>query len=304
MRIEHFNCRLRVKRNYSKLQLGYIIENDLKINLQEENMQLDYVKLNELAEEKSAEFKNADSYPHIVIDNLFREDIVLSAFNSAPKPDETFYRYNNPLEKKFAKDKVYELPESMQKILYELNSARFLLFLEKLTGINGLVSDPYYRGGGVHYMGRGCKLDVHIDFNKHPKLKLDRRLNLIFFIVKDWKESWNGDFQVWNGKSAKGEHQLTNMVERVYPKFNRMVIFATSEKSFHGVPEIIDCPEGMFRISLATYYYTNGRDDVEETWNPHSTTYLKKPDDQDDLDELRKVRNQGRIDTNTKGLID
>ena len=267
-------------------------------------MWLDYVKLNELAEAKAAEFKNAESYPHIVIDNLFEDKVVLDAFNTAPKPDDTFYKYNNPLEKKFAKDKVYELSQPIQDILYELNSARFLLFLEKLTGIEGLTSDPYYRGGGIHCMGTGCKLDIHVDFNKHPKLKLDRRLNLIFFIVKDWEESWNGDFQVWSGKINNGEHQLDKLTERVYPKFNRMVIFATSEKSYHGVPEIINCPENVFRLSLATYYYTNGRDDIAESWSPHSTTYIKKPGEQDELDELRKVRNRGRIENNTKGLID
>ncbi len=266
-------------------------------------MIFDFKKLMDLAEKHGPEYQSKEPYPYVFFDGVVDVDVLGNAFDAFPVPDDTFYKYSNPLEKKFAKDNIYEMPDAISKILVQMNSPFFLLFLETLTGIEGLIPDPYYRGGGMHAMGKGCKLDIHVDFNLHPKLKLDRRINVLLFPVKEWKEEWNGDFQVWEGALEGKKHTLSKMGEKIYPKFNRMVIFSTSEKSYHGVPEIIDCPEEMYRYSLATYYYTNGRTDIFQEWQPHSTTYIKRPDDLDDLDELREKRNNGRLNSNTKGII-
>ncbi len=266
-------------------------------------MIFDFDKLMMLAEKHRSEYISRQPYPYIYFDDVVDPNILKLAFNAFTAPDDTFYKYENPLERKFAKDNVAEMADPIRNILMQMNSPLFLLFLETLTGIEGLIPDPYYRGGGMHCMGRGCKLDIHIDFNKHPKLKIDRRINVLLFPVKEWKEEWNGDFQVWSGAMEGKKHMLDKLQQRVFPKFNRMVIFSTSEKSYHGVPEVINCPEDVFRFSMATYYYTNGRDDVAQDWQPHSTTYIKRPGDQDDLDELREKRNQGRLNSNTKGII-
>lgn len=260
-------------------------------------------KLMALAKEKAAEYQSRDPYPYMYFDDIVDANDLKKAFDAFPNPDETFYSYSNPLEKKFAKDNIYEIPVPIRNLLVEMNSPLFLLFLETLTGIEGLVPDPYYRGGGIHCMGKGFKLDVHIDFNKHPKLKLDRRINVLLFPVEEWKKEWNGDFQVWKGQLKGKKHELIELKDRLYPRFNRMVIFSTSEKSYHGVPELINCPKDVYRKSLATYYYTVGRDDIFQEWYPHSTTYVKRPSDEDDLDELREKRNMGRLNSNTKGLI-
>ena len=63
-----------------------------------------------------------------------------------------------------------------------MNSDIFLEYLSKITGIDEpLISDPYLSGGGYHEIKRGGVLEVHADFNKHPKLNLDRRLNLLLY---------------------------------------------------------------------------------------------------------------------------
>ena len=60
-----------------------------------------------------------------------------------------------------------------------MNSFEMLLWLEALTGIEGLIPDPYFGGGGLHQIEPGGFLKIHADFNVHPKLKLDRRLNML-----------------------------------------------------------------------------------------------------------------------------
>jgi hypothetical protein len=70
------------------------------------------------------------------------------------------------------------LPPYTRNLFYTLNSKAFLGFLEELTGIAGLIPDPYFIGGDVHVTQNGGHLDSHADFNHHGKLNLERRLNV------------------------------------------------------------------------------------------------------------------------------
>ena len=88
-------------------------------------------------------------------------------------------------------------------VLYSLNSSTFLKFLEELVGIPDLVSDPSFRGGGLHNIFRRGKLGIHIDFNKHQKYDLDRRLNLLLYLNKEWKEEFGGHIELWDPEMKK-----------------------------------------------------------------------------------------------------
>jgi Rps23 Pro-64 3,4-dihydroxylase Tpa1-like proline 4-hydroxylase len=256
---------------------------------------IDENKLEKLASDLSYKYQNSVPYNHIYIDNFFNNNDLEKLLESFPD-DIEFYKYDNPLEKKLAYDQVKKLPVDISSLLYELNSSDFLNFLEKISGIEGLIPDPYFRGGGIHEIKRGGKLDIHVDFNIHPKLKLVRRLNVIIYLNKDWQESWNGDFQVWSGEMIDGKHTLKECFSKIYPFFNRLVIFSTSENSYHGHPEELLCPDDFSRKSLALYYYTS----PDNLISGHSTTFVKLPNENSDLDEIRKKRNLGRLSTNIK----
>jgi hypothetical protein len=62
----------------------------------------------------------------------------------------------------------------------------------------------------------------------------------------------------------------------VAPELGRCVIFATTDTSFHGHPDPLECPEEVARKSLALYYYTAGRP-AEERSPEHSTLYQDRP---------------------------
>lgn len=262
------------------------------------NTIFDDATLKTLAQNFGEKFRNAEPFPYVAIDNFMDPVRLLEAVKAFPTPEQLeFYKYDNPLEKKLAMDQISKLPDPIAEILLAMNAPQFLNFLEQLTGIEGLVPDPYYRGGGIHQSVNGGKLDIHIDFNLHPKLKLERRLNAIIYLNENWQESYHGDFQIWEGHRENGKHVLDRLVDRVYPIFNRFVVFATSEKSYHGFPEPIECPDHVTRKSMALYYYTADRPVVEQA-DPHSTTFIKLPTEDDSLDELRETRNKGRLVTN------
>ena len=172
--------------------------------------------------------------------------------------------------------------EKTRLLLYQLNSSIFVNFLEKLTGIKGIIPDPHFVGGGLHQIEKGGFLKIHVDFNKHKQMQVDRRLNLLLYLNKDWQEEYGGHFELW-------DRNMTECEAKILPIFNRCVIFNTSDFSYHGHPNPLNCPEDRTRKSLALYYYSNGRP-AEEVSGQHSTLFRERPGE--DLAQQQKVNNK------------
>lgn len=215
-----------------------------------------------------AQYVSAQPFPHIVIDNLFPDELLRTILADFPKPDEIEWRkFDNATEKKLGYWHESALRPDLQLFLYQMNSPSVLRFLETLTGIDGLIPDPYYGGAGPHQILPGGFLKVHVDFNWHPLLKLDRRLNLLVYLNEDWKEEYGGHLELWDREMMRSE-------KRILPVFNRTVVFSTTDFSYHGHPEPLACPEGRSRKSVSFYYYSNGRP-AEERSAPHDTIFRK-----------------------------
>ena len=84
-----------------------------------------------------------------------------------------------------------------------LNSRKFLLFLEALTGLNSIIPDPFFMGGGAMMAGKGGFLNVHADFNYHHKLQSWRRINALFYLTPNWKSNWGGNLELWSKDKKK-----------------------------------------------------------------------------------------------------
>jgi Rps23 Pro-64 3,4-dihydroxylase Tpa1-like proline 4-hydroxylase len=209
---------------------------------------------------------SAEPFPHAVIDGLFDDSVLKAVLAEFPGPDAIAWRrFDNEKEKKLGYTYKSEVGPRLQDFLYFMNSAHVLEFLQQLTGIEGLISDPYYGGAGPHQIVRGGFLNVHADFNWHPLLRLDRRLNLIVYLNQDWKEEYGGHLELWDRSASRCERA-------VLPVFNRTVVFSTTDFSYHGHPRPLACPEGWSRKSVSFYYYSNGRP-AEERSAPHDTIF-------------------------------
>jgi hypothetical protein len=216
-------------------------------------------------------YVTARPYPHIVLDGLFPDAVLEGVLADFPRPEEMKARFDNATEKKLGY--TYETPvrDNIRDFLWTMSSAPVLRFLEALTGIEGLIPDPYFGGAGPHQIIPGGFLKVHVDFNWHPLLKLDRRLNLLVYLNHDWREEYGGHLELWNRDVSRCE-------AKILPVFNRTVVFSTTDISFHGHPNPLACPEGRTRKSVSFYYYTNGRPE-EERSAPHDTIFRKTPED-------------------------
>lgn len=201
-------------------------------------------------------------------------DRVKQDLTQLPEAETSFDRPQERLKTSYIPER---LPDYTRRLFYALNSRPVLAFVEKLTGIDGLIPDPYFAGGGVHVVANGGHLDIHADFNHHAKLNLERRVNLLIYLNRDWQEDYGGSFEVWND-------DMTQKVEGFVPVFNRMCMFSTSSHSWHGNPEPVNHPNGEPRMSLALYYYTATWDSTRKS---HTTLFKPRAGTADQSD--RKV---------------
>lgn len=238
----------------------------------------------------SKAYQEAEPFPHIVIDDLLDQETLKEVSDSFPDPkDKAWWSYNNVLEKKLALDDPGKMNLFTRCLIHELMEKRFCKFLEGLTGINGLIVDQTLNGGGLHQIVRDGKLDIHADYNFHPVTRLDRRLNVLLYLNPNWQPEWKGNLELWDA-------EMSRCVKSIEPKFNRLVIFSTTDTAFHGHPDALECPINVSRKSMALYYYTNGRPQCEQS-KPHSTVFRRRPHDPIDqeTEELRIQRATRRL---------
>jgi hypothetical protein len=232
----------------------------------------DFLKqLEQRAEELAPKYIANKPFPHIYFDNFLPPAVADLALSTFPDPDAIDWLRHRGLDqnKKLAFDNAEFLPSPLRDILFFLNSRPMLLFLEKLTGIPDIFGDPYYNGGGLHQTKAGGSLEVHADYSYHPKLKVDRRINVLVYLNKDWKEEYGGHFELW-------DRELTGAEVKVLPLFNRCAIFSTTSYSYHGQPTPLTCPPDRTRKSIATYYFSNGRPADDET-TKHAVAFVRRP---------------------------
>jgi hypothetical protein len=227
---------------------------------------LPLAKMRALAPEARVAYATAKPYPHVVLDDFFDPallDMILAEF---PKPGQIpWQRFDNEREIKLASARDASFGSVTRLLFYHLNSISFLEFLSEVTGIPNLISDPSLEGGGLHQIVRGGKLGLHADFNKHRGYGLDRRLNVLLYLNKDWRAEYGGNLELWDRDMKRCE-------ARVLPIFNRVMIFGTTDFTYHGHPDPLQCPEEMTRKSMALYYFSNGRP-AEEISGEHSTIF-------------------------------
>ncbi|WP_241462678.1 2OG-Fe(II) oxygenase [Tateyamaria sp. ANG-S1] len=221
-------------------------------------------------------YLGAEPYHHICIDNFLTPEIldgVRQDLGTLPDAESAFDRAQEKLKTSYNPER---LPSYTRRVFHALNSQPFILFLEEMTGIEGLIPDPYFIGAGIHKVANGGHLDIHADFNLHKQMNVERRLNVLIYLNKGWKEEYGSSFEVW-------DKEMTGKVAGFVPHFNRMCCFSTGSDTFHGNPETVNHPDGEHRMSIALYYYTATWDSSRKS---HTTIFRPRPNTADQVDKL------------------
>jgi hypothetical protein len=250
-------------------------------------------------------FQNAEPFEHIIIPNFLNNNYANNISDNFPNNYETWHKYCNPLEVKYSFDNINELHEDLKNYFYLLSTDKMVQKMAKITNIPNLTYDDYLHGAGLHSHTRNGKLNMHLDYEKHPISGLQRRLNIILYMNKEWNPEWNGATELWN-------ENMTKCITKSDVKFNTAIIFKTNEISWHGVPDKILCPENVYRKTLA-YYYMSPLENKENKYkigNDGSgyrtkATFVKRPNDPFDegLQKLFDIRSIRRIEDDDMAKI-
>jgi len=212
-------------------------------------------------------YASAEPFPHVSLTGVFDPHTLRQINAEFPETAHMGGSFSGEIQGgKFTESDWEKFGPRTQEFIAACNSGPFLKTLEELTGIPGLVSDPYLSGGGQHQSGQGARLKVHSDFNVHPFLNLTRQINMLVYLNEDWDPSWGGQLQLW-------DQDMSEAVVSVAPNLGQVVIFTTTDTSFHGLPDPIQCPPDRYRRSLAFYYFTSDGN----TPDPRSTLWKERP---------------------------
>ena len=197
-------------------------------------------------------YLNADPFPHAVIDNLLPQKMAddwLMKYPDLVKEGKCLG--TNPVKRQVHKYASVGYPPGYEFYFDMFSSPEMVSYLSKLTGVDPLYADhPQYLGAGLHEITRGGRLKIHTDFMRQKKTNQRRILSTLFFLNKDWDESWGGNLELWNS-------DLTKPVKSIAPIFNRFIVFECSRHSYHGHPSPLQCPPERTRKGMAFYYMTD-----------------------------------------------
>lgn len=225
------------------------------------SMLTDKVFLPGSTEEMALAFKEGKPFSHLVIDNMFPDQMLNEVLAEIPGMNDAKWVHDRHARStKSNLRSAVELGEAGYQFTAFLNSAKFLYLMSELTGIWALLPDPYMGGGGYHVVPSGGKFDVHADRNIDQVTGLKRRLAMLVYLNKNWKHEYGGQLELWDKTATKCEKVIE-------PIFNRTVLFEVTDENFHGVRPVVI--EDRARITFATYFHTV----PDANMIPHSSIY-------------------------------
>tara|TARA_B110000090_G_scaffold194323_1_gene229361 strand:+ start:1100 stop:1879 length:780 start_codon:yes stop_codon:yes gene_type:complete len=237
-----------------------------------------------------SEFGVDGPFDHCIIDNFFENSIALELEKQFPKFDsDIWHQYNNAIEVKKVCNNWNVFPKLTYQVFNYLNSDGFLHILNSaILKKHILHPDIGLNGGGWHIHKQGGKLNTHLDYSLHPKLGLQRKLNIIVYLNSSWEREWNGNLGLWSNES---ETEPGELVKEIEPKFNRAVLFDTTQNSWHGLPKPLTCPENQFRKSIAVYYLCEPPENISDRGKALFAPTEDQVNDADVLDLIEKRSN-------------
>lgn len=195
---------------------------------------------------------------HIVIDNFLPEKVASTLSEEfSDYESDNWHIYSNAIEEKrtcniwnmFKKETYNYFRVVFSATVNQAMSEKFKIEIEPDFGLHG---------GGQHIHSKMGNLNPHLDYSIHPKIGLERRLNAIYYLTGEYEEEDGGHFGLWENNSPNEPGKL---LKEYAPIFNRLVLFNTSQNSWHGLSRVYKPKANRLRKSLASYYISNPRED-------------------------------------------
>ena len=204
--------------------------------------------------------------PYTIIDNFLPDDLFNTlSFEIDFLQESDWTVFSNNSSNSYRKEcRNFSSTPRIQSMAHSFQGSTFLNWIEQLTGMEKLVGDPHYRGGGITRVSRGDKLGLHTDFNWNEQIRMTRRANIILYMNPVWEDSWGGDLEFW-------DFDKTQCLVKIAPKPNRLAVWNYDERLIHGHPHPLTCPEHVTRQNFIQFYYSSNA--THET-APHRSQFV------------------------------
>jgi len=241
------------------------------------------------------DFLKAQPFNHIIIDDFWTAEAAEALYSDYPDYNAPVWNahYQNAIEDKKACNHWDKFPATTYKAFNYLNSQPFVDIIESVTGNTGIYADIGLHGGGWHCHSKGGKLNIHLDYSIHPKLQLERHYNLIVYMTPDWNPEWGGGLELWSHGDAGPKERIVTVENR----FNRAVLFDTTQYSWHGLPDDLTCPAGVYRRSMAVYYLTDPNTDADPRGKALFAPHKEQANDPAVLELIKQRSNTATAET-------
>jgi hypothetical protein len=226
---------------------------------------LDFDSLYQDCEAQQSGYRTAEPFPHIVLEQLLPAPAARSAVAVLPPPGDDAWRRSPDSSDLPIQQGVQLLDEPLdgrpvfQELVYELNSGTFIRYLEKLSGIDGLLADPKLVDGGIQLLQPGGSVAIHAEATSHPRIDLRRRIKLQLFLGGNPPPSEGGELELWSAERRQ-------CARRLRPVPGRCLLMSTSARAYHGRPRPLPAAPPAGLVMLVLYYYSVGP--VDEPCKP------------------------------------
>ena len=208
--------------------------------------------------------KSKDSIGYFMIDNLFPDEIAKSIFKSFPKLKSMKMR-KDLREFKYVAAQMNQYNPILEETVYAFQDERIVSFIQEVCGLDSLYPDEHLYAGGISSMRQNNFLNPHLD-NSHDKDRNKWRVfNLLYYVTPNWEIDFGGNLEIW-------PFGVKNEQTTIHSKFNRLVIMATHNASWHSVSPVTH--DGV-RCCVSNYYFSDSPPKPNEQF--HVTSFRGRP---------------------------
>ena len=223
-------------------------------------------RLDSAKQRLTAEFHQSGRVPSCLVDDLLPLPLARQIFEAFPAPS-AMTEYKSLREHKLVAAQMDRYNPLLEEIVFAFQDSRIVALVEKITGIRGMLPDDRLYAGGISLMARGHFLNPHLD-NSHDKDRsLYRVLNLLYYITPDWNHECGGNLELWDDGPEGKPREITS-------QFNRLVLMATREGSWHSVTRVTASERP--RCCVSNYYFAPMPLEAHDYF--HVTTYRGRPE--------------------------
>jgi Rps23 Pro-64 3,4-dihydroxylase Tpa1-like proline 4-hydroxylase len=220
--------------------------------------------------------KSIHEIGYFYIDDLLPNDLVLKINSCFPEAKDMILK-KSIREDKYIAVQMDNYDSLLEQVVYAFQHKNVVNSISEICEIEDLHPDVNLYAGGLSLMENKQFLNPHLD-NSHDKdMGKWRVLNLLFYVNPNWQSNFGGNLELW----PKG---LNNNPIVVASKFNRLVVMATHQKSWHSVSPITN--SDFSRKCVSNYYFSNFP--LKNNDSFHVTTFRGRPN-QPIINQLLKL---------------